>query len=253
MPVQKKLNPAKAYNLFYTTETPIRKPILSLPKLERDDIGVSIRLAIELLRKTFRLYELPLKIGLLIFEKYSQVKEKIEFVYNFIIQGYEVLMESVESASRDNWDRSLIDWISIYDTAEKESNYHASRVHFAVTSKGKKKYMSPKHISQTKPRIKKFINKYKKYVPFYELFVDFILYISEKDPQIHKISREMELNYMREKIPQLLDNYKNTLIEVQGNTKGIFKRQDKHNSNYTKKEGSNSNYYQYVEFRHPNK
>ena len=32
---------------------------------------------------------------------------------------------------------------------------------------------------------------------------------------------------MRQKIPQLLDNYKNNLIEVQGDTKCTFERQEK--------------------------
>ena len=39
---------------------------------------------------------------------------------------------------------------------------------------------------------------------------------------------------------------------MQGDTKGIFKRQEKHDGNYVKEESSNS-YYEYVEFRHHNK
>ena len=54
-PVQKKLNPAKACNLFLTTKERIRNPLLGLPRLEREDIGHSIRLAIQELRKIFRM------------------------------------------------------------------------------------------------------------------------------------------------------------------------------------------------------
>ena len=57
IPIKKKLNPTKAYNLFVTQGglRAIKNPILYLPKLEREDIGANIRLAIELQKKIYKI------------------------------------------------------------------------------------------------------------------------------------------------------------------------------------------------------
>lgn len=124
--------------------------MLSLPKLERDDIGDVIRQAIEGLRKTYRSYTLPDEIAPLIFEKYPKVRKRIEPICSLILEGHKISHKIIESASDDRWDRSLIDWMPICYTAKEVSLNAGSKNFFAITSEGKKKYLSTKYIKQKK-------------------------------------------------------------------------------------------------------
>jgi hypothetical protein len=177
IPVKKKLNPAKAWNLFITSDAgPIKNPVLSLPRLEREDIGANIRLAIDIQRKYMRFQYLPSDIALSVFDKYPSVREKIARIFPLIMKGYEVLEEIRESAANDQTERSLIDWIPICDTADKGGGgYHAaSSKYYAITPDGKKKYLSPKHIKNKIPQIQDFTLRYKKYVRFYVFFARYM-------------------------------------------------------------------------------
>ena len=225
----------------------IKNPVLYLPKLERNDIGAVIRQAIEGLRKTYRSYTLPDEIVPLIFEKYPKVKERIEPICSLILEGYNISNQIIESASDDRWDRSLIDWMPICDTAKVSLN-NAKKNFFAITSEGKKKYLSTKYIKQKKQQIQKFIPGYEKFVPIYNVFVHFISIIVEYDHDRRKEAQKLELDYMREKVPELLQLFKNKLLEVQGDTKGTFSNQNKFSSEDILKE-----YHEYVEFRYHDK
>jgi hypothetical protein len=244
VPIKKKLNPAKAYNLLRTSAAgAIKNPILSLPKLEREDIGANIRSAIEIQRKHIRSQCLPFEISSLIFEKYPQVREIMEHNYDLIAKGCKVLDEITESVTDDQWDRSLLDWVPICNTALKEGYHVASSKYYAITPEGKKKRLSPKYIKKKIPQIQEFVFRYNKYVPFYDLFVYYMLAFAENDQEIFKELKKIELRHMREFIPDLFQMFRSKLLEVQGDTNGTF-----NNQNVNK----DTNYYdyEYIEFRH---
>jgi hypothetical protein len=247
--VKKKLNPAKACNLFIISDAgPIKNPVLSLPQLKREDIGANIRLAIDIQRKYMRFQYLPSEIALSVFDKYPSVREKIAPIFPLIMKGYEVLEEVRESAANDQTERSLIDWIPICDIADKGGGYHAaSSKYYAITPDGKKKYLSPKHIKTKIPQIQDFILRYKKYVRFYIFFAQYMLKIAENDPKLSQELKEIELRYMREFIPDLLRMFRNKLIEVQGDTKGTLNNKT---LNTDKEDYNNNDYYEYVESRY---
>jgi hypothetical protein len=246
--VKKKLNPAKACNLFITYDAgPIKNPVLCLPQLEREDIGANIRLAIDIQRKYIRFQYLPSDIALSLFDKYPLVREKIAPIFPLIMKGYEVLEDVRESAANDQTERSLIDWISICDTAINKGYHAASSKYYAITPDGKKKYLSPKHIKNKIPQIQDFTLRYKKYVPFYIFFARYMLKIAENDQKLSQELKQIELKYMREFIPGLLRMFRRKLIEVQGDTKGTFNNPS---LNKDKEDYNNNDYYEYVESRY---
>lgn len=65
---------------------------------------------------------------------------------------------------------------------------------------------------------------------------------------MRKEAQKLELAYMRKEIPELLQSFKNEIIQVQGDTKGTFSNQNKFSNEDARKE-----YHEYVEFRHHNK
>jgi hypothetical protein len=246
--VKKKLNPSKACNLFTISDAgPIKNPVLSLPRLEREDIGANIRLAIDIQRKYIRSQYLPSDIALSVFDKYPSVREKIAPIFPLIMKGYEVLEEVRESAANDQMERSLIDWISICNTAINEGYHAASSKYYAITPDGKKKYLSPKHMKNKIPQIQDFTLRYKKYVRFYVFFARYMLKIAENDPKLSQELKEIELKHMREFIPDLLQMFRSKLIEVQGDTMGTFNNQS---LNRDKEDYNNNGYYEYVESRY---
>jgi hypothetical protein len=248
IPVKKKLNPAKACNLFITPDAgPIKNPVLSLPSLEREDIGANIRLAIDIQKMYIRFQCLPSEIALSVFDKYPSIRERIAPIFPLIMKGHDVLEEVRESAANDQTDRSLIDWISICDTAIKEGYHAASSKYYAITSDGKKKYLSAKHIKNKIPQIQDFILRYKKYVRYYIFFARCMLKTAENDPKLSQELKEIELKYMREFISDLLRMFRDKLIEVQGDTKGTFNNPC---LNRDKEDCNNNDYYEYVESRY---
>ncbi|MFL6326429.1 MAG: hypothetical protein ACJ71I_02990, partial [Nitrososphaeraceae archaeon] len=224
---------------------PIKNPVLSLPQLEREDIGANIRLAIDIQRKYIRFQYLPPDIALSVFDKYPLVREKIAPIFPLIMKGYEVLEEVREYAANDQTERSLIDWIPTCDTADKGGGYHAaSSKYYAITPDGKKKYLSPKHIKKQDPSNTRFRFTIQKVYSFLRIFARYMLKIAENDPKLSQELKEIELKYMREFIPDLLRMFKNKLIEVQGDTKGTF------NNLKNKEDYNNNDYYEYVESRY---
>jgi hypothetical protein len=146
-------------------------------------------------------------------------------------------------------------WIPICDTAIKKSAYAASREHYSVTQDGKKLYPSPKYIKQKIPQILQFILLYSKYVPYYDKFVNSLYEIADKHPQLElrQEIKRLELKYLREQIPRLLQLWNKTLMQVQGDTKGTFEKHN-HNSNSNNDNDKNKvECYEYFETRYHDK
>jgi hypothetical protein len=69
------------------------------------------------------------------------------------------------------WDRNMLDWIAICDTAVKEGSFRAaSRKYYTVTENNQKAYLTPRYIKERVPVIIRFVLYYTTFTPYYDWF-----------------------------------------------------------------------------------
>ena len=227
-------------------------PTFGLPELDREEIGKGIRLGIEMLREHLRLFVLPVDMLSIVLKKHPKLKE---LIYphpgpEYIIFGYDAIRQIYESASDGRWDRNQLEWINISATAlEKGSFRAASRKHYAINLNDEKIYLSPIHIKKKTSKMRLFMLYYSFCAPYYFQLAFTILDISEKDPELKKEFRKLELRYLRKLIPEYLERWKNGLLLFQADTKGTFKNTIKGNERHPEA----LQYYRYIEYRFKDK
>jgi hypothetical protein len=247
--VKIKVNPWKSLSLFTSPPSINENPTLGLPPIERDEIGKGTRLSIDMLREQIRYFTLPAEILPLVLEKYPDLRNQLSnnATVEGIINGFNAIDQIIQSARNGQWDRNLLEWMTITDTALKESSFRASRRYYAVTENNQKAYLSPRHIKERIPEVIRFILYYTTSVPYYNWFVNKILDICESDLELNSELKKIELEQMRKLVPELLHIWHNGLLEYQGDTKGTF---NKYKSRDDCQEPNPLKYYAYIEFRY---
>lgn len=238
--VENRINPLKAHHLTIFNEldrkSPVVNPVIGLPKylprFERNDVGNAIRESIKDLKEDIRFHDVPL-------EMLSQILTNPDSKIvidpanaNRVMLGFKVLELARKTAISGQWDRNIIEWIPICDTAVKKSLYAASREHYSIAQDGKKLYLSPKQIQRKIPLVCMFIPLYSMYATAYIQFTHELYELAKKDLRINEEAKKIELKYMRARIPYLIQNWKNWFREVQPESNEIFKNKDKISNGY---------------------
>ena len=247
-PVKQRLNPWKALSLFTSPHLMNENPALGLPIIERDEIGKGINLSIKMLKEYIRYFIIPVEILPLILEKDPDFRNLLgnNSIAEGIVNGFNAIDQIIQSARNGQWDRNMLEWMVIADTALKESTFRSSRKYYAITQ-NKKVYLSPRHIKEKIPDIIRFVQYYATSRPYYDWFVTKILDICQSDPELDKELKKIEFEQIRKMVPELLHLWHCGLVEYQGDTNGTFSKYENRSNSH---EPNLLEHYAYLEFRY---
>ncbi len=133
IPVEDRINPLKAHHMTISSElnreSPIVNPVIGLPKnlhkFERNDVGNAIRESINDLKEDIRFHDLPLEmLSQILTNPALKITIDPKSIKDIMI-GFKVLEMVRKTAVNGQWDRNLIDWIPICNTAVTNSLYAA--------------------------------------------------------------------------------------------------------------------------------
>lgn len=147
--VKRRLHPFKYMSLlalFGFPEVLNKRIMVNPPKQQGEDLTDLQKEFIELLIELLKRIGLALAIAPHVIRKYGPItitEEDLSFMRKS-------LLEIMHSITNDRWDRSLIEWIPILNTAKEKSPGSASRKYSAFTTDGERVRISTDHIRDVK-------------------------------------------------------------------------------------------------------